>query len=103
MRPSSITSEGTGSFGPSKATRPSSASGSISTSPSSSRAARASYRADRRSAGKEAPLAVHGEALPHERRGRRGVPLVEPDRPVLELGGGRPPRAQRGVDGEDRR
>ncbi len=52
--PSSITSDGSGSFGPSIATRPSSASGSISTSRRSSRSSRAANRAERASGGKEA-------------------------------------------------
>ena len=49
----------------------------------------------------EPPLRVGGTRFSHERRGRSRAVALEAHRPLLELFRGRPPRTERGVDGEE--
>ncbi len=84
-RPSSITSDGSGSFGPFIATRPSSASGSIRTS-------RRSARCSRRDVARRALVRLQGglaridRAVPRGRTPRSGAPRARRGaRPSLEL------------------
>src|ERR671934_94851 len=89
-RPSSTASSGSGSFGPSSATRPSSGHGETSTSLRSSRASRATNRSDLRGTSliecQQPALQVDRERLPNERRRARRLELtLEP----LREGGAR--------------
>src|SRR5204862_4648876 len=104
-RPSSTTSSGSGSFGPSSATRPRSGHGETSTSLRTSRASRATSRSDLRGASligrEQASLLVCLQGLTDEGRGpRRRVFVFEPRGEILQLARGRAPRTQRRVDVE---
>src|SRR6185437_11374659 len=103
-RPSSTTSSGPGSFGPSNATSPSSGHGEMS---SSLRSSRATKRSDLRGTslmdGQKPALRVDRERLPDERGHARSRKLAfEPLSPRFQLGGGGAARAQRCVDLEHR-
>src|SRR4051812_19240074 len=98
ISPPAITSDGSGSSGPSIATSPSSARGSISTSRLRSRCSRATKRAERSSGGKETPLRIDAQSVAHERRVERRTERLEPLRPRLELARGGAARPQCGVD-----
>src|SRR6478736_5624565 len=84
--PFSTTSSGSGSFGPFIATRPSSGAGVISISRRSSFSARDAKRADPSDTA-EPPCRICDRSLADEGSGERRVPVVEPERPLLELGG----------------
>src|SRR5919201_6897922 len=106
-RPSSTTSSGSGSLGPSKATSPSSGHEETSSSFRSSRASRATNRSDLRgaplTAREESAVLVDGERLADEGGRLRCAELaLEPLRPGREVGGGRATRPQRRVELEYR-